>query len=84
MSGLHMKSRAHRTPVSLEAHVSSRGGVAKVEVSDLTGDGCCVTGTYRIGEWLTIALPRTNEVRAQVRWAIFGKAGLRFEHSSSR
>lgn len=84
MPGLHMKSRPNRIPVSLEADVTLRGRVSKVEVTDLTGEGCCVTGTYRIGEWLSIALPRTNELRAQVRWTIFGKAGLRFEKGLGR
>jgi hypothetical protein len=84
MPGLQMKSRSNRIPVSLEADVFVRGQVLKVEVTDLTGEGCCVTGTYRIGEWLSIALPRTNELRAQVRWAVFGKSGLRFENGLGR
>jgi hypothetical protein len=84
MPGLHMKSRANRIPVSIEADVVVRGGTHKVQVTDLTGDGCCVTGTYRIGEWVTIVLPMTNELRAQVRWTIFGKAGLRFHEGLGR
>jgi hypothetical protein len=84
MPGLHMKSRANRTPVLLEASVVVGNTISNVEVTDLTGDGCCVTGSYRIGEWISITFPRTEAIRAQVRWTIFGKAGLRFERSFGR
>lgn len=83
MPGLHMKSRPDRIPVSLAAEVTLGGEVLKVWVTDLTGEGCCITGTYRIGEWLSIALPRSGTaLRAQVRWTMFDKAGLRFEEGA--
>ena len=33
---------------------------------------------FRIGEHLSIALPRMGNVRAQVRWALPGSAGTQF------
>jgi hypothetical protein len=79
MSGLHLKSRTIRTPVSLTADVSLNGQCRSVDVSNLTVDGCCINGTYRIGEWLIIKLPRTAELKAQVRWTIWNRSGLRFD-----
>ena len=47
-------------------------------VSDLSLDGCCITGRFAIAETLTVTLPRIGRLTGQVRWSIGNRSGLRF------
>ena len=53
-------------------------------VTDLSLDGCCLTGDFRIGEHLTVRVERLGEFPAQIRWALPGKAGARFTRKDSQ
>lgn len=52
-----------------------------VTVSNISYQGCQIEaeGLLRIGETITIAMPRMGEIEAQIRWAsVDGKAGALF------
>lgn len=71
--------RRARHLVALDAEVTCEAGhVVGSLVSDLSLEGCCVTGTYRIGEWLEVRMPRIGSLRGQVRWSMGKRSGLRF------
>ena len=52
-----------------------------VIVTDLTEQGCRIAGgdTLRIGEQIRLEIPRLGYLSAQIRWAMDGQAGARFE-----
>lgn len=51
-----------------------------VRLTDISYEGCQVEtdAMLPIGEKLKLALPRLGDISAQVRWALPGKAGMRF------
>ena len=55
-----------RQSVALVSNISNEG--SRLDASD----------AFRIGERLTIAIPRIGRVKAQVRWALLGSAGTKF------
>ena len=71
-------SRGQRHAVDLEATVSRERGDYSSLVTNLSLDGCCLTGHFRIGEHLTVRVARLGEFPAQIRWALPGMAGARF------
>lgn len=77
MSDLPERRQRHR--VQLEADVvQPDGSTTQTIVSDLSLDGCRVAGWFRIGDMVQLRIPKIGLVRGQVRWAINGRAGLRF------
>ena len=72
-------NRRQRHAVRLEAVVTRDGGAAVAsDVSDLSLDGCCLTGSFLIGERIELKLPRIGMLVAEIRWAFLGRAGARF------
>jgi hypothetical protein len=72
-------NRRHRHDVEITAEVHYPDGHSReVLVSNLSLDGCCVHGWFRIGDMLELTMPKIGRVRGQVRWALAGKAGIRF------
>jgi len=51
-----------------------------VTLSNLSDQGCRIEGhnDLRIGERLSIAIPRMGQMKAQVRWALSDSAGAKF------
>jgi len=74
-------SRGRRHAVELDATVLRDGIEQPSRVTDLSLDGCCLTGNFRIAEHLTVRIQRLGEFPAQIRWALPGKAGARFIRS---
>ena len=71
--------RRRRHAVQLEAAVTwSDGSIVVSSVSDLSLDGCCLTGTFRIGEQIQLAIPRLGTHVAQIRWSFLDRSGSRF------
>ena len=73
--------RKDRSHVSVDALVLRDDGVrVKVKLTNVSNEGCRLESEemFRIGEHLSIALPRMGNVRAQVRWALPGSAGTQF------
>nr|WP_314442751.1 PilZ domain-containing protein [uncultured Sphingomonas sp.] len=71
--------RRHRHDVDLSGEVHYPDGHTKeILVSNLSLDGCRVSGWFRIGDVLEFTIPRIGRVRGQVRWALGGEAGIRF------
>ena len=71
--------RRRRHAVRLEAAVTkSDGSIVTSSVSDLSLDGCCLTGDFRIGEQIEVKVPRIGKLSAQIRWSVMGRAGARF------
>ena len=53
----------------------------KSSVSDLSLDGCCLTGCFLVGERIEVTIPRIGRHSAEIRWALVGRAGARFIRS---
>ncbi len=73
--------RKDRSHVSVDALVLRDDGArVKVKLTNVSNEGCRLESEemFRIGEHLSIALPRMGNVRAQVRWALPGSAGTQF------
>jgi hypothetical protein len=56
------------------------GTKSAVRLTNFSDEGCRIEADidFRIGERLAIAIPRMGQVKAQVRWALAGKAGAKF------
>jgi hypothetical protein len=56
------------------------GTKSPVRLSNFSDQGCQIDADndFRIGERLSIAIPRMGQVKAQVRWALPGSAGAKF------
>jgi Flp pilus assembly pilin Flp len=52
------------------------------DVTDLSLDGCCLSGRFKIGEVLQVKIPRIGAHSAEVRWSFLGRTGVRFISSS--
>ena len=77
--------RRQRHAVRLEASVAtSGGGSIASDVTDLSLDGCCLTGRFKIGEQLQVKIPRIGLHTAEVRWSFLGRTGVRFIRSCAR
>ena len=63
---------------------TSGGGSVASDVSDLSLDGCCLSGRFKIGEHLQVKIARVGVHSAEVRWSFLGRTGVRFLQSSSR
>jgi hypothetical protein len=73
--------RKDRHPVAIDAVVyRDDGSKAPVKLADVSDDGCRIEGDndFRIGERLSIAIPRMGQVKAQIRWALYDSAGAKF------
>ena len=55
------------------------GAILDSVVSDLSLEGCCVTGSFPIGERLTVQLTRIGTFHGQVRWSLCNRSGIRFD-----
>ena len=77
--------RRQRHAVRLDATVMRGDGTeVPAVVTDLSLDGCCLSGSFRIGEELTVKLPRIGKLPGIVRWSFLGRAGVRFTSNDSR
>ena len=73
--------RKDRHPVAVDAVVHRTDGTkSPVRLTNFSDDGCRIEAevNFRIGERLAIAIPRMGQMKAQVRWALPGKAGAKF------
>ncbi len=71
--------RRLRHAVQLEAQVRRGDGqVCASVVTDLSLDGCCLTGDYSIGETVELEVKPIGRLKGQIRWAFVGLAGVRF------
>ena len=76
--------RRRRHAVRLEAAVTRNdGSTVTSTVSDLSLEGCCLTGDFKIGEQIQVKIPRIGMLSADIRWAFMGQAGARFISSIS-
>jgi hypothetical protein len=79
MNSDNWPDRRQRHKVQLEAElIQGDGSTSMTIVSDLSLEGCRVAGWFRIGDTVRLRIPRIGEVRGQVRWAMGGRAGVRF------
>jgi len=76
-------ARDDRMPTYVEARVTrADGSVVAVSMSDISREGCRLDYegvTLNIGEWIELESDGECAVRGQVRWALGGAAGVRFE-----
>jgi hypothetical protein len=71
--------RRHRHEVEITAEVRYPDGHQRDGlISNLSLDGCQIHGWFRIGDTVDLTIPKIGRVRGQVRWALAGKAGIRF------
>ena len=74
-----LRERGRRHSVSLQASVTRADGtIGPAMVTDLSLDGCCLVGGYRIGERVVVQIPKVGKLDAEIRWAFMGRAGARF------
>lgn len=59
----------------------SEAGLIPALFENVSEQGCCIIGDFKIGECFVITLPKIGTVGAQVRWSIGGRAGLRFDNA---
>jgi hypothetical protein len=74
--------REDRKPVTLPGSIVLPGGTRlDVVISNVSQAGCQVRcpGTLRIGQIVRVELESGTAAEATVRWALQGRAGLRFE-----
>ena len=81
----NFRERGLRHSVRLDASVM-RGNGTEVGtiVTDLSLDGCCLIGTFGIGERVTVKIPKVGNLAAEIRWAFMGRAGARFVSQAKR
>jgi hypothetical protein len=74
--------RKDRRPTDVDARVRrADGSEIQVKLTDLSDEGCRIESgdeVLRIGEWLDIEAVPIGELKAQVRWALDGSAGVKF------
>ncbi|HET7281142.1 MAG TPA: PilZ domain-containing protein [Sphingomicrobium sp.] len=73
--------RKDRHAVTIDAVLHrGDGSHSPVTLSNLSDQGCRIEGhnDLRIGERLSIAIPRMGQMKAQVRWALSDSAGAKF------
>jgi hypothetical protein len=73
--------RKDRHAVELDAVVHRVDGCRlPVRLADFSEEGCRIEGAndFRIGEHLSIDVPRLGLVKAQIRWALHDSAGAKF------
>lgn len=76
--------RRLRHAVQLEAQVRRGDGrVCASVVTNLSLEGCCLTGDYTIGEAVELELKPIGRLKGQIRWAFIGRAGVRFIRDSA-
>lgn len=79
------QERGLRHSVRLDAAVIRGDGTEVTAiVTDLSLDGCCLIGPFRIGEQVTVKIPKVGSLAAEVRWAFMGRAGARFVTQTQR
>ena len=74
-------SRKSRHAVDVEAVVYRTDGTkSAARISNFSDEGCRIEAEndFRIGERLSIAIPRMGYVKVQVRWCLPGAAGAKF------
>ena len=79
--------RAYRPLVRLPGFIHLSNGLRfPVTITDLSEEGCKVASNHMlpIGEIVQLAIKGRDFVPVSVRWAILGKAGLRFISGAKR
>ena len=76
----HRPERCRRHAVRLEAVVGggARGGARTAAVTDLSLEGCRLSGLFRVGEQVRLRIRPYGTFLAEIRWAGGGGAGARF------
>jgi Flp pilus assembly pilin Flp len=81
----NFRERGLRHSVRLDASVTRGDGAEMTAVvTDLSLDGCCLIGRFRIGEQVTVKIPKVGSLAAEVRWAFMGRAGAKFVSDTKR
>ncbi len=73
---------ASRHPTAYDAHFAQRRlGEGKVRVSNISAQGCMISGSPELqrGERIEIALPVVGRLDCHVVWQVDERAGLHFE-----
>lgn len=79
-----IRPRNNRSSVALQALLSRVPGASEtVAVEDISIDGCRIRGYFRVGEQVSLKLPKIGRFTARVRWARGGKAGLKFDRGAA-
>ena len=73
--------RKPRHVVGIETEVTAAVGPATVRLVDLSDEGfkAATSATFEIGSYVKVLLPNSGWKLAQVRWALPGHFGARFE-----
>ena len=79
MPGWVGRKDRHAAIVDAVVHRSD-GTRSPARLTNFSDEGCRIEADtpFRIGERLSIALPRMGQVKAQVRWSLADSAGAKF------
>lgn len=79
------RDRAERFAVEVNATLRRPDGtILKTIISNFSENGCALSGAFQVGETLEIRLPSSAMVRAEVRWSLAGRTGVRFLYAGER
>ena len=82
MSESRQPGRQVRHPTQMVARVlQPDGSELEAKVVDFSLEGCCLAMPARVGDFVTVVLPRIGRMRGQVRWIAGGRAGILFVRS---
>jgi hypothetical protein len=71
--------RTERYPLRLDVLVERPDASKQPAVlTNLSLEGCCVTGPFRVGERVSLTIPGMGPRSALVCWATYGRAGVGF------
>jgi hypothetical protein len=74
---------AERVPLNCEIEFKRHGGARyRVELFDLSADGCCLSPPIRVkaGDSISLRIPDMEAIHGEIAWVRDWKAGVRFDH----
>lgn len=75
--------RSNRVPINCELEFKRHGDVRyRVELFDLSPQGCCLSPPVRVseGDSISLRIPGMEAVHGQIAWVEGWKAGVEFDH----
>ena len=73
-----LQPRGCRHAVTFDATVIRGDHRLGSRISDLSLDGCCLSGYFTVGEFVRLHIRGLGHFAAQIRWVKLGRAGVRF------
>jgi hypothetical protein len=72
-----------RVPLNCEVDFKRHGDARyRVELFDLSADGCCLSPPIRVekGDLISLRIPEMEAIHGEIAWVQGFRAGVRFDH----